>query len=553
MKNKLVKVLCLGMSAAMIFTMPGCNMNQKTNTVEVTEKSSEVIEAENPYLGSLGDEAEPDDGDTLYVISDATGKTEKLIKSTKVVKQGEELYEQEEIKENPPVDVNVTYTLDGKETNPTALAGKSGKVTIRFDYTNNTSVTVKEDGKDEEYVVPYTMMTTVILPKEHFGNVEVKNGKIIDDGSRSLVVGYAFPGLEKSLQLEDEVISIPEYVEITADATDFTLESVITVATSELFAVEDEDGKEKIDSLESGLNKDMEELNDAVAKLEDGSDRLYDGMATLESKTGELQSGMQQLSDGSNELKNGLDQLRANNDKLVGGAAQVFDSLLASANKALSDAGIQGVTLTKENYASTLDSLIASMDQSNVYAQARAQIEAAVEAKGDAVYTAYLMTKADDIYASYVASVMAGQLEGLPEEQKAAYIQAGVAGLSDEQKSQIIAGAAAGLTEEEKAAIKAGIVEQQLANSEEVKQAVAKAGAGAQSLAQLKAQLNSYNEFYTGLIAYTSGVAKADDGAARLADGCSKLNDSMPALKEGVGTLKDGTKTLSEGIHTFDT
>ena len=57
----------------------------------------------------------------------------------------------------------------------------------------------------------------------------------------------------------------------------------------------------------------------------------------------------------------------------------------------------------------------------------------------------------------------------------------------------------------------------------------------------------------TGLIAYTSGVAKADDGAARLADGCSKLNDSMPALKEGVGTLKDGTKTLSEGIHTFDT
>ena len=93
MKNKLVKVLCLGMSAAMIFTMPGCNMNQKTNTVEVTEKSSEVIETENPYLGSLGDEAEPDDGDTLYVISDATGKTEKLIKSTKVVKQGEELYE----------------------------------------------------------------------------------------------------------------------------------------------------------------------------------------------------------------------------------------------------------------------------------------------------------------------------------------------------------------------------------------------------------------------------------------------------------------------------
>ena len=36
--------------------------------------------------------------------------------------------------EELPVDVKVTYKLDGEEIEPSELAGKSGKVTIRFDY-----------------------------------------------------------------------------------------------------------------------------------------------------------------------------------------------------------------------------------------------------------------------------------------------------------------------------------------------------------------------------------------------------------------------------------
>ncbi len=559
MKNKLVKVLCLGMSAAMIFTMPGCNTQKNTaNTEEiVVETDSEIIESENNYLGASGEVAQTEDGDTLYVISDASGKVSKLIKSAKVEKNGEEIYEQEEMKEDPPVDVKATYYLDGKEIAPASLAGKSGKVTIRFDYTNNTKVPVTKDGVEETYKIPYTMMTTVILPKEHFSNVEVKNAKIVDDGTRSLVVGYAFPGLTENLALEEELINIPEYVEITADATDFELESILTIATNELFAVTDEDGEEKIDQLEADLNEDMEGLEEALYKLESGAGDVYDGMTTLEGKAGELQVGVKQLSDGAENLKNGLDQLKANNAALIDGATKVFDSLLASANKALADAGIEGVTLTKENYAATLDTLIASMDQSNVYAKAKAKVEEAVEAQGDEVYTSYLKTRADDIYASYVTAQIAtqmGEIWGtLSEEEQAEYIQAGVAGLTEEQKNGIIAGAAAKLSDEEKAAIKAGVVEQQLADSEEVKQAVAKAGAGAESLASLKDQLNSYNTFYTGLIAYTAGVAAADDGAAKLADGAEKLNANIPALLEGISALKDGTKMLSDGIRTFDT
>ena len=74
-----------------------------------------------------------------------------------------------------PVDVKVTYTLDGKEIKPEDLAGKSGKLTVRYDYTNNdrseehttelqtlrphtksnNNKTVKINGKKTDFYVPY--------------------------------------------------------------------------------------------------------------------------------------------------------------------------------------------------------------------------------------------------------------------------------------------------------------------------------------------------------------------------------------------------------------
>ena len=121
-----------------------------------------------------------------------------------------------------PVDVKVTYTLDGKEIKPEDLAGKSGKLTVRYDYTNNDKKTVKINGKKTDIYVPYLMATTAILDTNVYSNVEVTNGKLISDGSRQILIGVAMPGLTKSLDLQDnEDIEIPEYVEFTADVKDF--------------------------------------------------------------------------------------------------------------------------------------------------------------------------------------------------------------------------------------------------------------------------------------------------------------------------------------------
>lgn len=59
-----------------------------------------------------------------------------------------------QVNEELPVDVKITYKLDGEEIEPSELAGKSGKVTIRFDYTNNTKKTVTVDSKNTEVISP---------------------------------------------------------------------------------------------------------------------------------------------------------------------------------------------------------------------------------------------------------------------------------------------------------------------------------------------------------------------------------------------------------------
>lgn len=92
--------------------------------------------------------------------------------------------------------MKMTYYLDGEEITPEELAGKSGKVTIRADYTN------KEKAENGVYV-PFAAVTGMMLNK-NFTNVEVTNGKVVSDGNNQVVVGFAFPGLSESLDLDSK-------------------------------------------------------------------------------------------------------------------------------------------------------------------------------------------------------------------------------------------------------------------------------------------------------------------------------------------------------------
>ena len=152
---------------------------------------------------------------------------------------GNDIYYQGNIQKELPVDMKITYCLNGREISPEELAGQSGRVKIRFDYTNRQKESVMVGEKEEELYVPFVLLTGLVLDNESFRNIEVSNGKIINDGERTVVMGYAMPGLKDNFDIgsEDfdvEELDIPDYVEMTADVTDFELATTLTVATNEI-------------------------------------------------------------------------------------------------------------------------------------------------------------------------------------------------------------------------------------------------------------------------------------------------------------------------------
>lgn len=483
--------------------------------------------------------------------------------------QGQDLYYQGSIEKALPVDMTVTYQMDGQTVTPGQIAGKSGHVTIRFDYENRQYEMVEIDGTEEKIYVPFAMLTGLLLDSDRFTNVTVSNGKLFCDGSHIAVVGVAFPGLQEDLAMEKDRLDIPDYVEIEADVKDFSLATAVTVASSGLFDQLDDEALEKLElgELTDGIGR----MTDAMDQLMDGSSQLYDGLCTL------LDSS-QQLIDGVDQLCQGLNELTAHNSQLNGGAKQVFESLIAAANSQLQTSGLTVPELTVDNYSQVLESLLQQLDGASAYAEseARKKIEAAVAAQQEQVSAAVEQAVEQQV-AAQVEQAVEQQVwqqvlsaAGLTEETYDAGTAAGAipqkqqeqlkAALKEQMDSETVKGlisqtkAAKMESDEIRALIgqkteqtMAELVEENLQSEEvqsQIRSAAEQASAGAQSIRSLKEQLDSYQSFYQGLLAYTAGVAQARDGAAQ-------LQSSLPALTDGVTRLRDGSMELSDGLRQF--
>ena len=483
--------------------------------------------------------------------------------------QGQDLYYQGSIEKALPVDMTVTYQMDGQTVTPGQIAGKSGHVTIRFDYENRQYEMVEIDGTEEKIYVPFAMLTGLLLDSDRFTNVTVSNGKLFCDGSHIAVVGVAFPGLQEDLAIERDRLDLPDYVEIQADVKDFSLATAVTVASSDLF---DQLNDETLEKLELGeLTDGIGRMTDAMDQLMDGSSQLYDGLCTL------LDSS-QQLIDGVDRLCQGLNELTAHNSQLNGGAKQVFESLIAAANSQLQTSGLTVPELTVDNYSQVLESLLQQLDGASAYAEseARKKIEAAVAAQQEQVSAAVEQAVEQQVAAqveqaveqqvwqqvlsaaglteeTYDAGTAAGAIPQKQQEQLQAALKAQMA--SETIKGLISQTKAAKMESDEIRALigqkteqtMAELVEENLQSEEvqsQIRSAAEQASAGAQSIRSLKEQLDSYQSFYQGLLAYTAGVAQARDGAAQ-------LQSSLPALTDGVTRLRDGSMELSDGLRQF--
>ena len=658
MKNRATKFISLALCAVVLFAAVG------TSVFALTGEGKESEEENQETTINASAEAETSKDETVYVLAGADGTVQKIIVSDWIKNamaadsledktelsdienikgdesftlggdnscvwdaQGNDIYYQGNIEKELPVQMSVCYTLDGQAIAPEALAGQSGHVTIRFDYQNMQYEEVLLDGKTEKIYVPFTMLTGMLLDTEVFRNVTVSNGKLINDGDRIAVVGIAFPGLQEDLAISKEKLDIPDYVEISADVENFEMGMTMTLATTELFGAIDSD---KLDLHE--LSDAMAELTDAMDQLMDGSSQLYDGLCTLLEKSGDLVSGINKLAEGAAQLKagaesldsgaaqlqagaaqlsSGLNTLNANSSSLNGGARQVFSSLLSMANTQLSEAGLSVPALTIDNYASVLDGVIASLDDTAVYQAAleqvtatvnanrgmieekvteavQAQVEAEVSAQVTAAVQETVTQAVHENEAQFRAAVIQQALGMTVEEYKAA-IEAGL--VTQEQQDAVNAAVEAAMQAEIDARMQREEIQAQInavtqqtvgeqmqsdeiqaliaSNTElQVQQAISEAmssdavqaqlsaaAEGAKSVIALKSSLDSYNAFYLGLITYTSGVSSAAAGANELKTGAdalkagtSELSAGAAELLQGIQTMKDSAPALVDGI-----
>lgn len=541
-KKKLFKFASVFMCAsviAMTFSACGAKGNVESVAIETSAKvdaktsnsSVESTLAETLFATTTSSASKNSKDETVYVFSDANGNVDHMLVSNKLknftgVKtlsdmtslknitnvSGEEGYKangesltwdaegnsityQGTTDKKTPVTVKVTYKLDGKEISAKDLAGKSGKVTIHFDYTNNEKTSITVNGKKQTAYVPFSVVTGMVLPADKFSNIQITNGKLVETGKENIVIGLAMPGLEDSLSavnLGDKKldIDIPNSFEVTADVKNFELDETLSVVSNNLLS---DIKTDKIDT--SSLKADSDKLADASNQLIDGTNKLYDGTNELKDGTSQLKDGTSQLADGAGQLTSKVPDLVAGVNQLKDGAGQLAD----------------GIDQVKDGADKLSSGSAALKDGIYAYADGVGQVDEGAEALDNNMGT--LSNGLDTLYAKLLSNnfdagvhqlaVGAAQLEGATPEL--------IAGIS--QLSTGSANLASGL----------------VAYTDGVSQAKT----GADKLAAGISQL----------------AGKANAGISQLATGANSLLDGANQVKTGAAELAAGANAVNEGVN----
>lgn len=655
MNNKIKeRILCLmlGVGVAAAVGVTGCGKSDASSDSEETVKTEDMQETADTKEESepsentkKQDSEEKDKTETVYVKSDAKGNPWEITVQTKLKntgdgdtikdytnltdiknKEGDETFTQnadgtvewenhgEDItyegtgSAELPVDVSISYELDGQAIEPEELAGRSGQLKIRFDYKNKTTQTIKVDGKEEQVSVPFAVISTMLLSDDHASDIEVENGKVMDIDGQKLVVGYACPGLTKSLKLTTyeptEDIDIPEYVEVTADVTDFSLDFTATIISSGL--LEDMDLKD-LDEVDE-MSDNMKKLEEATDKLSDGAGALEEGMETYKTYLNQYLAGVAALDQGAGALENGLQVM---NEKKGEGATLLKESLtilhntlaavqlpqgssldltdMESAEKQLEEDGTklnealtgmstglarmqqlaQEVGAYKTTVETQLETTKTALDAID-WAALDQEVRADSQAKADAAVEA-AMQKALENY-----GLSADQIQAAQGEVKTAVNSAlDQVFVSEEAKTQIqkakdaleaiptitipeVSFDTEKLTEtltdmEKQMKILAGygttlgtVSQTAAASLQELQTGLTALQTGTVQLQEGSSQLEA------GMAAFGEGIRQLYQGSAALHQGSGQLSSTGTALIGGLDTMISGMDSLHQGLVKFD-
>lgn len=548
-------------------TLLVCSCSNKANSDSEIKDSDSTSTSENEVIEGNGNKCAYKD-ETVYVITKNTGEANKIIvedwlKNTnneeiiadyssltniynvkgdeifnndngnlKWLSKGNDIHYQGLSNKELPVEMNVTYTLDNQAISPDNLGGKTGHLSINYTFTNNT---LSANG-----YVPFLALSGMILDNETFKNISIDSGKIIRESSKSIVIGYAFPGLKEDLGLNGIDLPISNEFSFEADVTDFSLETTLTVVDNSL-----------LQSLVESINVDtstdefMQQIYQFVLSLNNQTSTIYDSYLNILEKENELKDGLNNLSAGVDalsagmkELSDGLGALTENNEALLEGATLTFNTFLAQANDKLSTSSLSLPQLTIDNYQTVLDQAIASLSKENVEIQVKDGIKQQVTLGYKKSITEAVLSSLGMSY-TYEQYVQACE-NGLVSQENQNAIEATVNAKLNEEDTQTAIDLKTTQTYESSEG-------QAILNAK-----LQEANQGKASLEELKTSLDSYNTFYTGLKEYLTGVENCKNGALTIYNNISTLVEGVDTLKESILNVLNKVDGVSSNLTKDD-
>lgn len=495
--------------------------------------------------------------------------------------EGKDIYYQGTTDKELPVDVEITYTLDGKEVAAKDLKGKDGKLEMKVQYTNKSKETVDVSGESVEMYTPFAMVTAMMLPSDEYTNVTIDHGKIVSDGDKNIVVGLGFPGLEENLNLEskDIEIDIPDSFTITADVKNASVGPTMTVASSDVleqFGLDEIDSFDDLSDSVGELENAAEQLTDGSAKAADGSSALAegsntlatgagtlaagtsalatgvktlaDGVNTLNSKSGDLTKGVSDLASGVNDYTGGVSDLADGSSKVSAGAESLKNGL------ATAQTGIEGLAAGVGTLRGGFEG-----DGTKNNPGANNLANGTVQAIG-------ATSTAIDNLAALIKGMAGNQgtvqaqatINGKDQAVEAAVNQLVSAGIvTEENKESCAAAIRTAVNDHISAEAKVTSEKASVNPTEAIKAAKTAIGTASTYAAGLQTNVGA---LYEGTKTVQSGVGDLKKGNSQLAAGAKDLADGTSALASGASTLNDksgllvaGTSKLKEGGNQLAT
>ena len=460
---------------------------------------------------------------------------------------GNNIYYKGESDKQLPVECKITYELNGEEISAEELKGKSGNVKIKINYTNNEKHIVSINGKQVTMYTPFIIVAGTKIDNAKNKNIQITNGKIVDNGESTLAVGIAMPGMQENIGISKSKIDIPEEIEISMETEDFEMGNIIAVVA--------------VKGIDEDLTSDLNSMYSQINELANASNEILAGANQLKEGTSELVSGVDQLKDGTGAAYAGSkqikDEVEESTKNLKNDNTPAIDSKTLEAIKAQA---MQSATLSDEQKAGIAAQAKAAATLSD---EQKAGIAAQAKAGATLTDTQKAAIKAE---AQKGATFTDAQKTAIIEEAQKKYTET----LTEAEKQLILTVAqnTAYQTAEATALKVAQDVATQTAEATALKVAQDVATQTAETTALTVAQSTATQtagatatqtatqvgnqakqKFTNQVVSQMSTLGTALD---ELTNGLANIDNGVSALSVGTNKLDSGALQLANGVKTFN-